>query len=116
LAQDDDHPGAREAYAKVAPTSTRYVTAQSKLAWSYQTAGDKDKAVALAQQSAAAAPRDRDAQITYADLLRANERWAESAAALDRADHRRGRQARLAAALHARHRPGAGRSLERRRA
>jgi tetratricopeptide (TPR) repeat protein len=83
LAQDDDHPGAREAYAKVAPTSTRYVTAQSKLAWSYQTAGDKDKAIALAQQSAAAAPRDRDAQVTYADLLRANEHWAESAAALD---------------------------------
>jgi tetratricopeptide (TPR) repeat protein len=54
LAQDDDDAGARDAYAKVAPTSTRYVAAQSKLAWSYQTAGDKDKAVALAQQAAAA--------------------------------------------------------------
>ncbi len=83
LAQDDDQPGARDAYAKVAPTSTRYVAAQSKLAWSYQTAGEKDKAVALAQQAAVAAPKDRDAQITYADLLRANERWADSAAALD---------------------------------
>jgi tetratricopeptide (TPR) repeat protein len=83
LAQDDDHAGAREAYAKVAPTSVRYVAAQSKLAWSYQTSGDKARAVVLAQQAAAAAPKDRDAQITYADLLRANERWAESAAALD---------------------------------
>ncbi len=83
LAQDEDAAGAREAYAKVAPASTRYVAAQSKLAWSYQTSGDKAQAVALAQASAAAAPKDRDAQITYADLLRANERWAESAAALD---------------------------------
>ena len=83
LAQDDDDAGAREAYAKVLPGSPRYVAAQSKLAWSYQSGGDKPKAVALAQQVAAAAPKDRDAQITYADLLRANERWAESAAALD---------------------------------
>ena len=83
LAQDDDDAGAREAYAKVPPGSPRYVAAQSKLAWSYQSGGDKPKAVALAQQVAAAAPKDRDAQITYADLLRANERWAESAAALD---------------------------------
>jgi tetratricopeptide (TPR) repeat protein len=83
LAQDDDDAGAREAYAKVLPGSPRYVAAQSKLAWSYQTGGDKPKAIALAQQVAVAAPKDRDAQITYADLLRANERWAESAAALD---------------------------------
>ena len=83
LAQDDDDAGAREAYAKVPSGSPRYVAAQSKLAWSYQTGGDKPKAIALAQQVAIAAPQDRDAQITYADLLRANERWAESAAALD---------------------------------
>jgi len=83
LAQDDDHAGAREAYAKVAAASPRYIDAQSKLAWSYQTAGEKDKALALARQSAVLAPTDRDAQVTYADLLRANERWAESAAVLD---------------------------------
>ena len=83
LAQDDDDAGARDAYAKVLPGSPRYVSAQSKLAWSYQTGGDKPKAIALAQQVAVASPKDRDAQITYADLLRANERWAESAAALD---------------------------------
>jgi Flp pilus assembly protein TadD len=83
LAQDDDAVGAREAYAKIAPSSTRYTAAQSKLAWSFQTAGDKAKAVAMAQQSAAAAPKDRDAQIAYADILRANEHWAESAAVLD---------------------------------
>jgi len=83
LAQDDDHVGAREAYAKVTPASPRFIDAQSKLAWSYQTAGEKDKALDLARQSASLAPTDRDAQVTYADLLRANERWAESAAVLD---------------------------------
>jgi tetratricopeptide (TPR) repeat protein len=83
LAEDDDHPGAREAYAKVLPASSRYVAAQSKLAWSYQAAGDKPPALAVAQQVAAAAPTDRDAQVAYADLLRSNERWAESAAVLD---------------------------------
>jgi tetratricopeptide (TPR) repeat protein len=83
LAQDDDAAGAREAYGKVLASSTRYTAAQSKLAWSFQTAGDKAKAMAMAQQSAAAAPKDRDAQIAYADILRANERWAESAAVLD---------------------------------
>ncbi|MGR4865053.1 tetratricopeptide repeat protein [Caulobacter sp. LARHSG274] len=83
LAQDDDDAGARDAYAKVLPGSTRYAAAQSKLAWSYQTGGDKPKALALAQQTAAAAPKDRDAQVGYADILRANERWAESAAVLD---------------------------------
>ena len=83
LAQDDDAIGARAAYAKVPASSTRYSAAQSKLAWSYQTAGDKAQAIAMAQQAATTAPKDRDAQIAYADILRANERWAESAAVLD---------------------------------
>lgn len=83
LAQDDDDAGARDAYAKVAPTSARYVAAQSKLAWSYQNGGDKPQALVLAKDLAAAAPKDRDAQINYADLLRSNERWSESAAVLD---------------------------------
>jgi tetratricopeptide (TPR) repeat protein len=83
LAQDDDNAGAREAYAKAPATSNRYVAAQSKLAWSYQSGGDKAQALAIAQQLAAAAPHNRDAQVNYADLLRANERWSESAAVLD---------------------------------
>ncbi|CAN5369238.1 tetratricopeptide repeat protein [soil metagenome] len=83
LAQDDDDVGAREAYAKVPATSPRYIAAQSKLAWSYQTEGDKAQALALAQHAAATAPKDRDAQVGYADLLRVNERWSEAAAVLD---------------------------------
>ena len=83
LAQDDDDAGAREAYAKVPATSPRYIAAQSKLAWSYQTGGDKTQALALAQHAAATAPKDRDAQVGYADLLRVNERWTEAAAVLD---------------------------------
>ena len=82
-AADGDDAGARESYAKVPATSPRYIAAQSKLAWSYQSGGDKAKAVALAQQAAASAPNNRDAQVGYADLLRANEHWAESVAVLD---------------------------------
>ena len=83
LAQDDDDAGAREAYAKVPASSPRFVAAQSKLAWSYQSAGEKDKALALAKQSAVIARTDRDAQVGYADLLRVNEHWNEAAAVLD---------------------------------
>lgn len=83
LAQDDDVAGAREAYAKAPTTSPRYIAAQSKLAWSYQTNGDKPRALAVAQHAAMSAPKDRDAQVGYADLLRVNERWSEAAAVLD---------------------------------
>ena len=83
LAQDDDVAGARDAYAKVAITSPRYIAAQSKLAWSYQTNGDKPQALAVAEHVAKNAPKDRDAQVGYADLLRVNERWSEAAAVLD---------------------------------
>ena len=83
LAQDDDNVGAREAYAKVPASSARYIAAQSKLAWNYQTQGDKAQALTVAQHVAASAPKDRDAQVGYADLLRVNERWTEAAAVLD---------------------------------
>ncbi|MBO9710443.1 MAG: tetratricopeptide repeat protein [Caulobacter sp.] len=83
LAQDDDVTGAREAYAKTPVGSQQYVTAQMKLAWSYQSGGDKPRALAIAQKVAADAPRDRDAQIGYADILRANEQWQQSATVLD---------------------------------
>ena len=83
LAQGGDVVAAREAYGKLPPGSPRYVAAQGKLAWSLQSQGDKVAAVALAQRIAAAAPADRDAQLTYADLLQADERWTESAAVLD---------------------------------
>ena len=84
MAATGDEPAAREAYAKVQPTSPNYADARSKMAWSYQSAGDSQKALTLATEAAAANPGDRDAAITHADLLRANERYAEAAAVLDR--------------------------------
>jgi tetratricopeptide (TPR) repeat protein len=83
LAKDEDFGGAREAYGKIPATSPRYVAAQSRLAWSYQSNGDGAQALAVAQHLATTAPKDRDAQVGYASLLRANERWTEAAAVLD---------------------------------
>lgn len=79
-----DPEGARVAYGHVAPGSDDYVTAQGKLAWSYQNDGDHDEALKLARQTAAAAPDDREAQSDLADLLRANAQYAASAAVLTR--------------------------------
>ncbi|MFI4933761.1 MAG: tetratricopeptide repeat protein [Caulobacterales bacterium] len=84
LAQSDDQDGARAAYAHARPGSEPYVTARSKLAWSYENADDHDTALKLAQATAAAAPESRDAAVTLADLLRANDRYEESAAVLDK--------------------------------
>lgn len=80
----DDEPGAREAYNRVPPTSVNYADARSKMAWSYQLAGDTQTALKLAIEAAAANPGDRDTAVTHADLLRANERYGEAAEVLDR--------------------------------
>ncbi len=71
-----DADSARVAYARPKPGSTEFSTAQSKLAWSYQSAEDKETALKLAR--AAAATGDVDARITLADLLRVNEQFDES--------------------------------------
>jgi tetratricopeptide (TPR) repeat protein len=75
-----DMEAARAAYAHLKPGSPDFASAQAKLAWSYQAAGDKETALKLAR--AAAASGDADARITLADLLRSNEQWAESAQVL----------------------------------
>ena len=77
-----DLEAARAAYARPKPGSPEFDAAQAKLAWSYQAAGDGDKALDLARQ--AAAKGGFDAQVTLADLLRANEKFAESAEVLTR--------------------------------
>lgn len=76
-----DIDGARVAYGRPRPGTAEYASAQAKLAWSYQTA--KDSETALRMATAAAASGDREARINLADLLRANEKFAESAAVLD---------------------------------
>ncbi|MDB5493368.1 MAG: hypothetical protein JWP86_705 [Phenylobacterium sp.] len=77
MAADGDNAGAREAYGKPKPSSLEYAAAQSKLAWTYQNAGDKETALKLAR--AAAASGQESGRLTLADLLRADEKFAESA-------------------------------------
>ncbi|WP_293530158.1 tetratricopeptide repeat protein [Phenylobacterium sp.] len=72
---------ARAAYARTPSTAPEFTTAQAKLAWSHQRAGDKETALRLARQSAA--DGDVDAVINLSDILRANEMFSESADVLD---------------------------------
>lgn len=75
-----DIESARAAYSKPKPGSPEYPSALAKLAWSYQNAKDSETALRMAQEAAASG--ERNAKITYADLLRANERYEESAQVL----------------------------------
>jgi tetratricopeptide (TPR) repeat protein len=78
----EDAENARAAYARIKPATRSYPAARSKLAWSFQAAGDKETALKMAAEAAAGG--DRDALITYADILQANEKYAEATAILDK--------------------------------
>jgi tetratricopeptide (TPR) repeat protein len=71
-----DVDGARAAYGKPKSNSAEFPSAQAKLAWSYQSAGDKEGALKLAR--AAAATGDPEGRLTLSDLLRANESYDEA--------------------------------------
>lgn len=71
-----DTEGARLAYSKPKANSAEFPSAQAKLAWSYQSAGDKEGALRLAR--AAAATGDPEGRLTLSDLLRANDRYEEA--------------------------------------
>jgi Flp pilus assembly protein TadD len=71
-----DVDSARAAYAHPKPGSLEYATAQAKLAWSYQQAEDKDTALKVAR--AAAATGDFESRVNLADLLKADEQYAEA--------------------------------------
>ncbi len=79
----EDVDQAREVYASIPATSAYYPGVRSKMAWSYQAAKAGEQGLAMAKQAYDAQPTDRDSAVTYADLLRANERFAESARVLD---------------------------------
>ncbi|MFM8376304.1 MAG: tetratricopeptide repeat protein, partial [Phenylobacterium sp.] len=72
---------ARAAYARVPPAAPEFSAAQAKLAWSHQRAGDRETALRLARDAAAGG--DVDAAINLSDLLRANDRFSESADVLN---------------------------------
>jgi tetratricopeptide (TPR) repeat protein len=77
LLQDGgDVDGARAAYMRPRAGAPEYPAAQAKLAWSYQSAGDKEGALRLAR--AGAATGQFDARLTLADLLRADEQYPEA--------------------------------------
>jgi Flp pilus assembly protein TadD len=76
-----DTESARVAYGHPKPGSAEFSTAQAKLAWTYQSADDKETALKLAR--AAAATGDIDARVTLADLLRSDEQYAEAVQVLD---------------------------------
>lgn len=71
-----DTEAARAAYSRPKRGSMEYEAAQTKLAWSYQNA--KQPEVALKMAAEAAADGGVEAKITYADLLRANDRFDEA--------------------------------------
>lgn len=68
---------ARDAYERIKPGAPEYVSARAKLAWAYQTAGDHETAIKIAREAAEGG--DTDARLNLADLLRADEQFAESA-------------------------------------
>jgi Flp pilus assembly protein TadD len=84
-----DVAAARDAYGNVAAGSSDWDTAQGKLAWTYEQAGDHKTALKIA--TAAAAAGDPDAKLTLADLYRANDRYQESADILSGLIRDRGR-------------------------
>jgi tetratricopeptide (TPR) repeat protein len=75
--------GARDAYQHVRRGSPQWVSAQTKLAWSYQGAGDTATALKLADEAVAAAPNDQTALVNQADIYRANDRYEDSVKVLD---------------------------------
>ncbi len=77
LQASGDPAAARLAYGKPKPGSAEFAAGRAKLAWSYQADKDTETAIKLAREAAAGG--DEDAKITLADLLRANEKYLESA-------------------------------------
>ena len=68
--------GARAAYGRPKANTPEFSAAQAKLAWSYQNASDKPEALRLARN--AAATGDPEGRAALADILAANESYAEA--------------------------------------
>ncbi|NEX94546.1 tetratricopeptide repeat protein [Caulobacter sp. 17J65-9] len=80
----DDEEAARGAWATVKAGSPHYVDARSRLAWSFQAAGESETAVSLARETVAATPGDTTSELALADVLRAAGHEQESVGVLDR--------------------------------
>ena len=84
LAKIDDEVAARAAWGRVPPTSIYYAESRTKLIYSLQADRQVTEALKLAGEDARGRPDDSRAQLTYADLLRANKRDADAVPVLDR--------------------------------
>lgn len=84
LSDVGDKADARTAYQAPKPGEAAYISARDKLAWSYQGDGQKDQALQLARSTLDANPDSKEAATNLADLLRADERYDESATVLNR--------------------------------
>ena len=83
LSTAGDVADARESLLQVSPKSPRYAEARTRLAWTYQNAGDTEQALRIAWEAVAARPESAAAKLALADLLRAASRFDESARVLD---------------------------------
>ena len=77
-----DAEASRATYLQIGPKSPRYAEARERLVWSYQT-DDKETALKVARETVAQLPANDEVKLTLADLLRADERFEESARVLD---------------------------------
>jgi tetratricopeptide (TPR) repeat protein len=84
MAAAGDADVAREAYARIRPSSSKYSAAQSRLAWSLQRAGQSDAALKMAKDTLDKARDNPQALSLYADLLRENGRYTDSIEVMDR--------------------------------
>jgi tetratricopeptide (TPR) repeat protein len=79
-----DRTAATAAYEKITPASSRYGETRNRLAWGLQRSGDAQGAIKMAEETAKVLPNNIDCLSTLADLLRTEERFAESIVILDR--------------------------------
>ena len=70
-----DEAGARRAYAQIQPGDPSYSSARSRLALSYEQAGDVKTALSIAEATFKALPQDPGVQVVYAELLRSDSQF-----------------------------------------
>ncbi len=78
-----DGAGARAAYARVAPGSPEYTTAQGRLALDLQEDGQKEAALQTARTLAHSRADDPHTLLVLADLYRDDDRYSEAIQTLD---------------------------------
>lgn len=83
LVKVDDDVAARAAWGRVPATSVYFAESRTKIIYSLQADRLDEEALKLAEEDARARPADARAQLTYADMLRANKRDADAVVVLD---------------------------------